>query len=79
MSVAIRLQRHGAKKNPFYKVVITDSRNNRDGSFIEKIGHYHPQRNPVDIQIETERLNYWISKGAHPSPTVRTLLKNIPE
>ena len=77
MSVAIRLQRHGAKKNPFYKIVVTDLRNRRDGSFIERIGHYDPRRNPVDFKVENERLDYWISKGARPSRTITALLKKV--
>ena len=77
MSVAIRLQRHGAKKNPFYKIVVTDLRNRRDGSFIERIGHYDPKRNPVDFKVENERLDYWISKGARPSRTITALLKKV--
>jgi small subunit ribosomal protein S16 len=77
MSVAIRLQRHGTKKKPFYKVVITDNRNNRDGSFIEKIGHYDPRTSPQNIKIEKERLSYWLSNGARPSSTVSALLKKV--
>ena len=77
MSVAIRLQRHGAKKNPFYKIVVTDLRNRRDGSFIERIGHYDPKRNPVEFKVENERLDYWLSKGARTSRTINSLLKKV--
>lgn len=77
MSVAIRLQRHGGKKKPFYKIVATDKRNNRDGSFIERLGHYDPRRNPIELQVKQERLDYWLSNGANLSHTLKCLLKNI--
>ena len=63
------------QKKPFYKIVATDSRKKRDGAFIEKLGHYDPRKEPVEIKLEKERLNDWISKGAVVSPTVSTLLK----
>jgi small subunit ribosomal protein S16 len=77
MSVAIRLQRQGTKKRPFYKVIITDSRKRRDGAFIEKIGHYNPLLEKADFDVDKERFDYWVSKGAQPSLTVSTLLKTI--
>ncbi len=74
MSVKLRLSRVGAKKNPFYRVVVTDSRNPRDGKFIEHIGVYDPTRTPVEIRFDMDRVNYWLSKGATPSETVGQLL-----
>ena len=75
MSVKIRLKRIGAKKAPFYRVVVADSRYPRDGRFIEEIGYYNPLTNPVDIKIDSEKAKKWISNGAQPTETVRTLLK----
>ena len=65
----------GAKKNPFYRVVVADSRDPRDGKFIEEIGTYDPLTNPATIAIDMERAKYWISNGAQPTDTVRGLLK----
>ena len=65
----------GAKKAPFYRVVVADSRSPRDGRFIEEIGTYDPLTNPATIQIDMERANYWIANGAQPTDTVRGLLK----
>ncbi len=73
--VKIRLRRMGAKKNPFYRVVVADSRDPRDGKFIEEIGTYDPLTNPATIAIDMERAKYWISNGAQPTDTVRGLLK----
>ena len=73
--VKIRLRRMGAKKAPFYRVVVADSRSPRDGRFIEEIGTYDPLTNPATIQIDMERANYWIANGAQPTDTVRGLLK----
>lgn len=75
MSVKIRLKRIGAKKAPFYRVVVADSRYPRDGRFIEEIGYYNPLTNPVDIKIDAEKANKWISNGAQPTETVKSLLK----
>lgn len=75
MAVKIRLKRMGAKKAPFYRVVVADSRYPRDGRFIEEIGHYNPVSNPVDIKIDLEKANKWISNGAQPTETVKSLLK----
>ena len=75
MSVKIRLKRIGAKKAPFYRVVVADSRYPRDGRFIEEIGYYNPLTNPVDIKIDSEKAKKWISTGAQPSDTVRSLFK----
>ena len=73
--VKIRLKRMGMKKQPFYRVVVTDSRNPRDGRFIEEIGYYNPVSDPVELKIDMEKAEAWIKKGAQPSDTVRGLLK----
>ncbi len=73
--VKIRLRRMGAKKAPFYRVVVADSRNARDGRFIEEIGTYNPLTDPATVEIDMERANYWIANGAQPTDTVRGLLK----
>ncbi len=75
MSVKIRLKRIGAKKAPFYRVVVADSRYPRDGRFIEEIGYYNPLTNPVDIKIDSEKAQKWIKNGAQPTETVKSLLK----
>ena len=73
--VKIRLRRVGAKKAPFYRVVVADSHFARDGRFIEEIGTYDPLTEPAAIKIDMERAKYWISNGAQPTDTVRGLLK----
>jgi len=73
--VKIRLRRMGAKKNPFYRVVVADSKSPRDGRFIEEIGTYDPLTQPSVIKIDLERAEYWIKNGAQPTDTVRALLK----
>ena len=73
--VTIRLARGGAKKRPFYHLTVSDSRNSRDGRFIEEIGTYDPLTEPATIKIDMERAKYWISNGAQPTDTVRGLLK----
>lgn len=75
MAVKIRLKRMGAKKAPFYRVVVADSRFPRDGRFIEEIGHYDPMKEPAEIVIDNEKAKKWISNGAQPTETVRSLLK----
>ena len=75
MAVKIRLRRMGAKKAPFYRVVVADSRYPRDGRFIEEIGYYNPLTNPVEIKIDSEKAQKWISNGAQPTETVKSLLK----
>jgi small subunit ribosomal protein S16 len=75
LSVRIRLQRHGRKKLPFYRVVVADSRSSRDGRFIEKVGYYNPITEPADISINEERALYWLKVGAKPSDTAKSLLK----
>ncbi len=75
MAVKIRLRRMGAKKAPFYRVVVADSRFPRDGRFIEEIGYYDPTKNPSVFEIDAEKAKKWISNGAQPTDTVRSLLK----
>ena len=72
--VKIRLKRQGAKKAPFYRIVVADSRSPRDGRNIEEIGIYNPLANPSVVEIDMERAKYWIANGAQPTETVRTLL-----
>ena len=73
--VKIRLRRMGAKKAPFYRVVVADSRFPRDGRFIEEIGYYDPTKEPAVVQIDAEKVKKWIANGAQPTDTVRVLLK----
>ena len=75
MAVKIRLRRMGAKKAPFYRIVVADSRAPRDGKFIEEIGYYNPISEPVMLKIDGEKAKKWISNGAQPTETVRSLLK----
>jgi small subunit ribosomal protein S16 len=75
MSVKIRLKRMGAKKAPFYRVVVADSRAPRDGKFIEEIGYYNPITEPAEVKIDAEKAKKWLGTGAQPSDTVRKLLK----
>ena len=77
MSVKIRLSRHGKKKAPFYRLLVTDSHSPRDGRFIENIGTYNPLTEPAEIKVDAERANYWLSKGALPSETVKGLLVKV--
>jgi small subunit ribosomal protein S16 len=76
MAVKIRLRRMGAKKAPFYRVVVADSRFPRDGRFIEEIGTYNPLTNPAEVKINEEKAVKWLQNGAQPTDTVRVLLKN---
>ncbi len=76
MAVKIRLRRMGAKKAPFYRVVVADSRYPRDGRFIEQVGTYNPLTDPVTVEIDAEKVNKWIANGAQPTDTVKRLLKN---
>lgn len=73
--VKIRLRRMGAKKNPYYRIVVADSRSPRDGRFIEELGTYDPLAETGRIKVDAERAKYWISNGAQPTETVRALLK----
>ncbi len=73
--VKIRLKRMGMKKAPFYRIVVTDSRNPRDGRFIEEIGSYNPLVEPMALMVNAERATYWLGTGAQATDTVRSLLK----
>ena len=73
--LSIRLKRVGTTKKPHYRVVVADSRAWRDGRFVEVLGHYDPRRQPAVVKIDADRAQYWIEKGARPSETVRSLLK----
>ena len=73
--VKIRLRRMGAKKAPFYRIVVADSRYPRDGRFIEENGTYNPVANPAELKVDAERAQAWIKNGAQPTETVRNLLK----
>ncbi len=77
MAVKIRLRRMGAKKAPFYRVVVADSRYPRDGRFIEEIGYYNPLTTPEEVKIDTEKAQKWIANGAQPTDTVKALLKKV--
>ena len=72
--LAIRLARTGAKKKPHYRVVVIEKSRPRDGRFVEIVGHYNPRKNPAEIVLKTERVQYWLGKGAQPSETVRSFL-----
>ena len=73
--VKIRLKRMGAHKKPFYRVVVADSRTQRDGRFIEEIGYYNPLKNPAEIKIDEEAAKKWLGTGAQPTETVKKLFK----
>lgn len=75
MAVKIRLRRMGAKKNPFYRVVVADSRSPRDGRFIEEIGTYNPLTDPSAFTVDADKVKQWIANGAQPTETVKALLK----
>ncbi|AGK97344.1 30S ribosomal protein S16 [Clostridium pasteurianum] len=73
MAVKIRLKRMGAKKAPFYRIVVADSRSPRDGKFIEEIGYYNPTTEPITIKVNSDKVAEWIKNGAQPSETVKRL------
>ena len=75
MSVKIRLARHGAKKRPFYRIVVADNESPRDGRFLEIVGTYNPLPDPAEISIKEDRVQYWMGQGAIPSDTVKSLCK----
>ncbi len=75
MAVKIRLARHGKKKYPFYRIIAADSQAPRDGRFLEILGTYDPNIDPAAVKLEGERIKYWLSKGATPTDTVRSLLR----
>lgn len=75
--VRIRLTRMGAHKKPFYRIIVADSRARRDGPFIEIVGTYDPKKEPSEIKVNQERINYWLKNGAQPTDTVKRLLQKI--
>lgn len=75
MSIRIRLARHGAKKRPFYRIVVANSESPRDGRFLEIVGTYDPTRQPAQLSFKDDKIDQWLTKGAIPSPTVASLLK----
>ena len=75
MAVKIRLRRMGAKKAPFYRIVVADSRFPRDGRFIEEIGYYDPMKEPSEVKVDAEKAKAWIANGAQPTDTVKSLFK----
>ena len=77
MAVKIRLKRMGAKKAPFYRIIVADSRSPRDGKFIEALGTYNPLTNPAAINVKEEETLSWLSKGAEPTDTVRSILRKV--
>lgn len=74
MSVKIRMRRMGAKRKPFYRIVVADSRAPRDGRFIEEVGYYNPVSQPKELKLDEDKIFEWLKKGAQPSDTVRSLL-----
>ncbi len=79
MAVKIRLARHGAKKRPYYRIVVANAQARRDGRFIEEVGRYNPCTEPVMVQFDMEKVDKWIANGAQPTDTVARLLKNARE
>lgn len=77
MPVRMRLTRLGAKKRPFYRIVVVDSREKRDGKYIDKIGYYDPMKEPAVIEVDAEKAKAWIDKGVVPSVTVKKLLESV--
>ena len=73
--LAIRLMRMGAKKSPSYRVVVKEKLSKRDGAYVENVGFYNPTRNPAEVRLDLERVNYWIERGAQPTDTVRNLIR----
>ena len=73
--LAIRLMRMGAKKSPSYRVVVKEKLSKRDGAYVENVGFYNPTRNPAEVRLDMERVNYWIERGAQPTDTVRQLIR----
>ena len=74
MAVKIRLRRLGAKKAPFYRIIVADSRSPRDGRFIEEVGYYNPMTNPAEIKVDAEKAQKWLDNGAQPTETVKSIL-----
>jgi len=75
MSVKIRLARHGAKKKPFYRIVVSDSESPRDGRFLEVVGTYNPLTDPAKVEVKPDRVRHWMDQGAKPTDTGKSLLK----
>ena len=75
MAVKIRLARHGAKKRPFYRIVVADNESPRDGRFLENVGTYNPLHDPAEVLLKDDRIRYWMDQGATPTDTVKSLLK----
>ncbi|MGD9008907.1 MAG: 30S ribosomal protein S16 [Desulfobacteraceae bacterium] len=75
MAVKIRLARHGAKKRPFYRIVVADNESPRDGRFLEKVGTYNPLQDPAEVTLKADRIQYWLDLGATPTNTVKNILK----
>ena len=73
--LAIRLMRMGAKKSPSYRVVVKEKLSKRDGAYVENVGFYNPTRDPAEVRLDMERVNYWIGRGAQPTDTVRQLIR----
>ncbi len=72
--VKIRLRRMGAKKAPFYRIIVADARSPRDGRFIEEVGYYNPMTNPAEVKVDAEKVEKWLANGAQPTETVKALL-----
>ncbi len=75
MSVKIRLARHGAKKQPYYRIVVSDTASPRDGKFLEIVGHYNPNIEPAGVDFKEDRVRYWMDNGALPTTTVKQLMR----
>ncbi|MCA1618928.1 MAG: 30S ribosomal protein S16 [Acidobacteria bacterium] len=73
--LAIRLMRMGAKKSPSYRVVVKEKLSKRDGAYVENVGFYNPTRDPAEVRLKMDRVNYWIARGAQPTDTVRQLIR----
>lgn len=73
--LAIRLMRMGAKKSPSYRIVVKEKLSKRDGAYLENLGFYNPTRNPAEVRLDLERVNFWIERGAQPTDTVRQLIR----
>ena len=73
--LAIRLMRMGAKKSPSYRVVVKEKLSKRDGAYVENVGFYNPTRDPAEVRLDMERVNYWLERGAQPTDTVRQLIR----
>jgi small subunit ribosomal protein S16 len=76
--LGISLMRMGAKKQPFYRIVVKEKRSKRDGAYIENVGTYNPMTNPAEVNLKHDRIEHWISVGAQPTDTVKSLIKNNP-